>query len=59
MAHQHERPLVMILYGGLTLLFQPFYKIALGREIWNIVDVIVGAGLILSIFYRPKMNTKE
>ncbi|MDO5969848.1 hypothetical protein Q4Q35_08510 [Flavivirga aquimarina] len=40
----------MIIYGGLALLFQPFFKIALGREIWNIVDVIVGVGLIASLF---------
>ena len=42
----------MIVYGGLTLLFQPFFKIALGREIWNIVDVIVGIGLIASLFMK-------
>ena len=46
----------MIIYGGLALLFQPFFKIALGREIWNIVDVVVGIGLILSIFVRPKLD---
>ena len=40
----------MIIYGGLALLFQPFFKIALGRDIWNIVDVIVGIGLIASLF---------
>jgi len=39
----------MIIYGGLALLFQPFFKIALGREMWNIVDVIVGIGLIGSV----------
>jgi hypothetical protein len=41
-----------VLYAALALLFQPFFKIALGREIWNIVDVVVGIGLILSIFKR-------
>ena len=46
----------MIIYGGLALLFQPFFKIALGREIWNIVDVIVGIGLIASLF---KNRTKS
>ena len=40
----------MVIYGALALLFQPFFKIALGREIWNIVDVIVGFGLIASLF---------
>lgn len=34
---------------ALAILFQPFIKIALGRTIWNIVDVIVGVGLLLSI----------
>jgi len=32
----------MIIYGVLGLLFQPFFKIALGRKIWNVVDVVVG-----------------
>jgi hypothetical protein len=59
MAHQQGRPLEMILYAGLALLFQPFFKIALGREIWNIVDVIVGAGLILSVFLRPKETPRQ
>lgn len=44
----------MIIYGSLALLFQPFFKIALGRQMWNIVDVIVGIGLILSIFIKPQ-----
>ncbi len=38
----------------LAILFQPFFKIALGREMWNIVDVVVGIGLIISIFMKPK-----
>lgn len=37
------------IYGALALLFQPFFKIPLGREIWNIVDVIVGIGLLVSL----------
>lgn len=35
-----------IVFVLLAMLFQPFVKIALGREIWNIVDVIVGIGLL-------------
>lgn len=46
----------MIVYGALALLFQPFLKIALGRELWNIVDVIVGIGLLLSIFQMKKKS---
>ena len=36
-------------FAALALLFQPFIKIALGRAIWNIVDVAVAAGLIYLI----------
>ena len=44
-------------YLALAVLFQPFIKIALGRTIWNIVDVIVGIGLFVSLFL-PKSKTK-
>jgi hypothetical protein len=40
--------------GILALLFQPFYKIALGRTVWNIVDVIVAIGLIALFIYEWK-----
>lgn len=53
-ARQNERQTEMIIYIGLALLFQPFFKIALGRQIWNIVDVTIGIALILSIFIKPK-----
>lgn len=36
-------------FAGLALLFQPFFKVALGRTIWNIVDVLVAIGLIYLI----------
>jgi len=48
-ANQEQKQTEMIIYGALALLFQPFFKIALGREMWNIVDVIVGIGLIGSL----------
>jgi len=46
----------MVCYVGLAILFQPFIKVALGRQIWNIVDVVVGLGLILSIFIKPRIS---
>lgn len=48
-ANEQNKNTEMIIYGGLALLFQPFFKIALGREMWNIVDVIVGIGLIANL----------
>lgn len=53
-AYEHNKQTEMIIFVGLALLFQPFFKISLGREIWNIVDMIVGIGLILSIWINPK-----
>ncbi len=53
-ANQQEKQTETIVYGILALLFQPFFKVALGRELWNLVDVIVGIGLLGSVF---KKNT--
>ena len=44
----------------LALLFQPFAKIALGRLVWNIVDVVVAIGLIVLFFVeRNKVSPKQ
>jgi hypothetical protein len=46
----------MFIYIALAILFQPFLKIALGRDLWNVIDVIVGIGLISSVFYNKKIG---
>ena len=51
-ANQQEKTNEMFLYGGLALLFQPFFKIALGRELWNVVDVVVAIGLLWSLLQK-------
>ncbi len=53
-AHRAKRDNEVIIYAGLSILFQPFLKIALGREVWNMVDVIVGIGLLLSVLKISK-----
>jgi hypothetical protein len=58
LAYKEKKQIEMIVAIALALLFQPFAKIALGRELWNIVDVIVGIALIVSIFV-PIKNKKE
>jgi hypothetical protein len=57
-AYQNQSYLAMIIYAFLGLLFQPFLKVGLGRELWNIVDVVVGLGLLISMFFDSK-NLKE
>ena len=53
-ANQQAQQTEMIIYGALALLFQPFFKVALGRELWNVVDVIVGVGLLVSLAKNNK-----
>ena len=50
---------MIFIYGGLALLFQPFFKVALGRQIWNTVDIIVGIGLIASMFTKHENRQKK
>ena len=56
MAYQYYEKKVIALaitFGGLALLFQPFIKVALGRTLWNWVDVIVAVGLLI-LWYNEK-----
>ena len=51
--YKSHNPDRMILFGALALLFQPFFKIVLGRTMWNVIDVIVAIALVL-IWYNNK-----
>lgn len=44
----------VIIFVALALLFQPFVKVALGRTVWNVVDVVVAVGLISSLSNKNK-----
>jgi hypothetical protein len=46
-----------IIWAGSTILINPFFKIALGRMIWNVVDLIWVALLIVSLF-KNKENVE-
>ena len=35
-----------LLFGALALLIQPFFKLSLGRDIWNIVDIAIAIFII-------------
>ena len=59
MAYQYyekENVSLAISFCGLALLFQPFIKVALGRTLWNVVDVIVAVVLAILAFseFRKK-----
>jgi hypothetical protein len=57
-AKEQNRKNEMFLYIALAILFQPFIKIALGRTIWNMVDVIIGIGLLISLIIGSKTKLK-
>ena len=42
-----------------AILINPIFKISLGREIWNVVDVIWAILLLVSIFITPKSKKAE
>lgn len=53
-SHKRENQNEVIIYIALALLFQPLFKISLGKKLWNTIDVIVGIGLLLSLFMMKR-----
>ena len=53
-----RKPELGVAFFSLAVLFQPLVKIALGRTIWNVVDVVVAVGLIFlaAIEYKKKSD---
>lgn len=56
-AFEQDQQNLGVVFFGLALLFQPIFKISLGREIWNIVDVIVGVWLIYNAINQDQKYT--
>lgn len=48
--YSQNKEKLAVTFGALALLFQPFLKIALGRMVWNVVDVVVAIMLIVLFF---------
>ncbi len=58
-ASQKEQNALMVIFIALAILFQPLIKISLGRSLWNLVDVVVAAGLIFSIYFESKLKNQS
>lgn len=54
--YEKENVSLAISFCGLALLFQPFIKVALGRTLWNIVDVIAAVVLAILAFSEFRKN---
>ena len=61
MAYQYylrQKTVATVVFVVLALLFQPIYKIALGRVTWNVIDVLV-AVLLIALFVLEKRLEKK
>ncbi|MBO4481561.1 MAG: hypothetical protein J5719_03310 [Bacteroidales bacterium] len=56
---EEERPAQAIAWIVIAILFQPFFKIALGRTLWNIVDVVVAVFAIYCLYITSKHNRED
>lgn len=54
---QHQKGLA-ITFSIVAVLFQPFIKFTLDREIWLIVDILVG-GFLLALVFKDKLIKKQ
>jgi hypothetical protein len=55
-SYKNSQKGLIILFIGLAILFQPFSKIILSKEIWQIIDFVIGVFLLLSIFIKQLKN---
>lgn len=61
MAYHHykqQNNTTTYLWVCLALLFQPFFKITLGREIWSVVDIVVAIILVIILWKERKATDK-
>lgn len=47
---KNENKTFMVIWFSSALLVNPFFKLSLGRTVWNIIDIIWVLILIISIF---------
>jgi hypothetical protein len=61
MAYEVQKEKWVWIFGFLAILFNPFIVIHLNREIWSVLDLIVGIFMIISVFvlkleHKPNTN---
>jgi len=42
------------LFGAIAILYNPIFPIHLNRQIWSVIDPVVGVLMIASLFLMPK-----
>lgn len=61
MAYEANNEKWVWIFGFLAVLFNPFIVIHLNREVWSVIDLIVGIFMIVSVFvlkleHKPNTN---
>ena len=59
MAYEQKKEKWVWVFGFLAVLFNPFIIIHLNREIWSVIDLIVGIFMIVSVFIFKLKNDSE
>lgn len=49
-AYEQKKEKWVWIFGFLAVLFNPFIVIHLNRELWSIIDFVVGVFMIISVF---------
>ncbi len=55
-AYENKEKTFMVIWFASAVLINPIFKIALGRTVWNVVDVVWAITLIGSLFYEYEKN---
>jgi hypothetical protein len=53
---QSGNTILALIFVLLALIFQPLFKIAMGRDMWQVVDFVAATGLVISIFISNKIT---
>lgn len=56
---KQNRDGLAVVFVLLALLFQPFFKVSLGRAMWNCVDIVVAIGLFYLIVQGFSKKNKK
>lgn len=58
-AYTRKDNFYLVVWAASAILINPIVKIPIGREIWNVVDVIWAIGLMVSTITEKTNNTKD
>ena len=54
--YKMKKEKLAIIFGIAALLFQPFFKVALGRDLWIIIDIIMAILLIILVTKEKRQS---